>query len=759
MSDLRSSVPEEQVGSQQNASDNTRTLKPDSEEDIIRSQVESNNGSIDATEKDHELSESNKTPKNGDLDHHVSKDHEPSDDLKKDDSVRIDNGNDAEPESDEEGKGDPDSGIHTKEAVHESDVSVEDDSGESKRDDGTITGSENLPADESGKTDSEVDTSSEPKASKDDDKQLKEEKKKITESQAEAKINYAALSMEDLVALLREMVGNKTVESIINDVESIKINFYKKHKADIEQRRKAFISMGGELDEFTVEPVPLELEMKELLHKFRDLKSEYNKALEEQKGRNLEEKYKIIEQIKELVTKKESINRTFQDFRDLQRQWREIGPVPQQNVKDMWETYHHHVEAFYDFIRINQELRDLDFKKNLEAKIELCEKAEELLLDTNIVDSFRKLQDLHEQWREVGPVPADVRVEIWDRFKEATAKINKKHQEYFIQLKSEQKKNLEAKVALCEKAEEYNNLEIKTHKEWIDYSHELMDLQKVWKTIGFAPKKDNVKIYKRFREACDTFFNRKREYYNSLKEEQNNNLQLKTELCIQAETLSDSTEWKKTMEELIALQKRWKEIGPVPHKHSDKIWKRFRAACDKFFERKAQHYSEIDDSFENNLIKKQELIREIEEFQNTDNAEACLKKLKEFQRRWAEIGFVPIKDKDEIHEKYRQAVNQKFDQLKIDDSRKNMLKFKTKIDNYLGKPNGMHRIRMEREKYIARLKQMENDIVLWENNIGFFAHSRNAESMIKEVETKIENAKKNIDLLNKKISIIDDIDT
>ncbi len=424
----------------------------------------------------------------------------------------------------------------------------------------------------------------------------------------------------------------------------------------------------------------------------------------------------------------------------------------------MWETYHHHVEAFYDFIRINQELRDLDFKKNLEAKIELCEKAEELLLDTNIVESFRKLQDLHEQWREVGPVPADMRVEIWDRFKEATAKINKKHQEYFIQLKSEQKKNLEAKTALCEKAEEYNNLEIETHKEWVDYSHELMDLQKVWKTIGFAPKKDNVKIYKRFREACDAFFDRKREYYNSLKEEQNNNLQLKTELCMQAETLSESTEWKKTMEELIALQKRWKEIGPVPHKHSDKIWKRFRAACDKFFERKAQHYSEIDDSFENNLLKKQELIREIEEFQNTDNAEDCLQKLKEFQRRWAEIGFVPIKDKDEIHEKYRQAINRKFDQLKIDDHRKNMLKFKTKIDNYLGKPNGMHRIRMEREKYVARLKQMENDIVLWENNIGFFTRSRNAESMIKEVETKIEKAKKNIDLLNKKINIIDDLD-
>jgi hypothetical protein len=578
------------------------------------------------------------------------------------------------------------------------------------------------------------------------------------EHHPEAKIDFAALPKEDLVALLREMFGNRPVEEMMGDVESIKINFYKKHKADIERQRKAFISQGGELEEFTVEEDPLEAEMKELLRKFRDLKSEYNKALEEQKGTNLEKKYRIIEQIKDLVTKKESINRTFHEFRELQRQWREIGPVPQQNVKDMWDTYHHHVEAFYDFIRINKELRDLDFKKNLETKIELCEKAEELLLHPNIIEAFRNLQDLHEQWREIGPVPADMRAEIWDRFKEATAKINKKHQEHFVQLKGEQKKNLAAKSALCEQAEEYSTMDITSHREWTEHSRAVMDLQKVWKTIGFAPKKDNVKIYKRFRDACDAFFNRKREYYNTLKEEQNNNLQIKTELCIQAEAMADSTEWKKTMDELIALQRKWKEIGPVPHKLSDKIWKRFRTACDKFFERKAEHLSEVDNSFESNLLKKQELISEIESYVITDNAEDCLKKLKEFQRRWSEIGFVPLKKKDEIHESYRQAINKKFDQLRIDDGRKNMLKFRTKIDSYLEKPNGMQRIRMEREKYINRLKQLENDIVLWENNIGFFTRSRNAETMIKEVESKIESTKKNIEMLNRKINIIDDLD-
>ncbi len=364
--------------------------------------------------------------------------------------------------------------------------------------------------------------------------------------------------------------------------------------------------------------------------RYRDLKGEYNKSQDEHKHVNLDEKYKIIDEIKELVKNKESINRTFQEFRDLQKRWRSIGPVPQQNVKDLWETYHHHVEAFYDYIRINQELRDLDLKKNLESKIHLCEKAEELMFEPNVVNAFKVLQELHDQWREIGPVPAEMRVEIWNRFKEATSKINKKHQEYFVSLKNEQKSNLDAKNALCEKAEELSSMEIKSNKDWATCSHELMELQKVWKTIGFAPKKDNAKIYKRFRDACDAFFNRKREFYGVFKEEQNNNLQLKTDLCVQAESLKESTEWKKTTEDLILLQQRWKEIGPVPHKQSDKVWKRFRTACDTFFERKTKHFSEIDNSFGSNLQKKLDLIKQIEGFTLGDNASESLDKLKEF---------------------------------------------------------------------------------------------------------------------------------
>ncbi len=571
-------------------------------------------------------------------------------------------------------------------------------------------------------------------------------------------VNYSSFSKQELIALLKEMLDTRPIETIINEVENVKINYYKKHKAEIEKKRKAFVEQGGELEEFQVEDDPFENEIKEQLRRFRDLKGDYNKSQDEHKHVNLDEKYKIIDEIKELIRNKESINRTFQEFRDLQKRWRSIGPVPQQNVKDLWETYHHHVEAFYDYIRINQELRDLDLKKNLESKIHLCEKAEELMFEPNVVNAFKVLQELHDQWREIGPVPAEMRVEIWNRFKEATSKINKKHQEYFVGLKNEQKSNLDAKNALCEKAEELSNMEIKSNKDWATCSHELMELQKVWKTIGFAPKKDNAKIYKRFRDACDAFFNRKREFYGVFKEEQNNNLQLKTDLCVQAESLKESTEWKKTTEELILLQQRWKEIGPVPHKQSDKVWKRFRTACDTFFERKSKHFSEIDNSFGSNLLKKLELIKQIENFTLGENASESLDKLKDFQRQWSEIGFVPLKDKDDVHEKYREAINKKFDELHIDDSHRNMLKFKNKLDSYLEKPNGIQRIRQEREKYITRLKQMESDIVLWENNIGFFARSKNAESMIREVEQKIENTKESIELLNHKISLIDDLD-
>ncbi|HOP03161.1 MAG TPA: DUF349 domain-containing protein [Tenuifilaceae bacterium] len=585
-----------------------------------------------------------------------------------------------------------------------------------------------------------------------------DEDEETTEDPSYQPADYSALNREELVASLRKLLDERPVQKIRAEVESIKVNFYKKHKAEFERKRKEWVEAGGDIQQFEAPEDNVEPEIKELLKEYRELKAKYNRNLEDQKVDNLEQKQAIIEQIKELVNRNESVNQTFQDFRDLQQRWRDIGPVPQASLNDLWETYHHHVQNFYDYIKINKELRDLDLKKNMEEKIKLCEKAEELLLEPSIVNAFKKLQKYHNQWREIGPVPNEFRAEIWERFKDATSKINKKHQEYFEGLREEQKSNLEAKVALCEKAEELAGTVISSNKEWNKRSKEMIELQKVWKTIGFAPKKDNNRIYERFRSACDTFFGNKREFYDEAREEQQNNLQLKTELCMQAEALKESNEWKKTSEELINLQKRWKEIGPVPRKHSDDIWKRFRSACDFFFERKSKHFSQVDNKYEVNLKAKEDLIVEVETFKPAENIEENLKVLKDYQRRWSEIGFVPIKKKDEVQKRFREAINKHFEELKIDDTKKNILKFKTKIDTIQGNPRQENKMRVERDRLFNQLKQLENDITLWENNIGFFAKSKNAEQLIKDVERKIEKGRKDLKVLEEKIKLIDSME-
>jgi len=429
--------------------------------------------------------------------------------------------------------------------------------------------------------------------------------------------------------------------------------------------------------------------------------------------------------------------------------------VPQSSLKDLWENYHHNVEIFYDYIKINKELRDLDLRKNLEAKVILCEKAEELLLEPNPINAFRSLQDFHNQWREIGPVPPESKNEIWERFKEATAKINKRHHEYFEKQKDEQRKNLEAKIALCEKVEEINLLELKNFRDFDDKAEIVVGLQKMWRTLGFAPKKQNNKVYQRFRDACDTFFEKKRSYYADNKETQQNNFQLKTELCIQAESLQESTEWKATSDALIKLQKEWKEIGPVPRKQSEKIWKRFRKACDHFFNHKAEFFADLDTSYEDNLKAKVAIIEELEVFEPGIDVQVAFEKLKEIQRKWTDIGFVPFNMKDEITNRYRNALNKQFDRLKIGEEDKSILKYKTKLDNLKTNPKASRKVRNEREKFFTKIKQLEGDIVLWENNIGFFAKSSNADTMIKEVEEKIENAKKMIKILEEKVKMID----
>lgn len=570
--------------------------------------------------------------------------------------------------------------------------------------------------------------------------------------------DYSNFSEVELINELRTLLVGTGFFEILDQVDSIKTNFYKKHKIKLQEEKKKFIEEGGFEEEFKPEPDLYEQDLKTLLQQFKQRKAEHNKDLEAEKDDNLKRKYEIIEEIKNLVNRKESINKTFQEFRELQQKWREIGLVPQANMKDLWENYHHHVENFYDYIKINKELRDLDLKRNLEEKISLCEKAEALLLEPSIIKSFNALQKFHDLWREIGPVPRDKKEELWERFKSATTLINKKHQDFFENRKKSQKKNLDAKTALCEKVEEILETELGSHKEWEDKSKELVELQKYWRTIGFAPQKENAMIYERFRQACDLFFDKKRDFYSKHKEVQTNNLQMKIDLCVQAESLKESTDWKKTTEEFINIQKKWKEIGPVPRKQSDIIWKRFRAACDYFFKRKSEFFNSKDNEQVENLRKKNELIDSVINFASTGDDEKDFEILRDCQRNWTEIGHVPIQQKDDVQKRFRDAINVQFDKLRVEDKDRNLMKFKSKMNDLRTSNRGHNKMFAERDKYISKLRQLESDLVTLKNNIGFFANSKNAEALILDVERKIAHNEEQIVYLKDKIRVIDEVD-
>ena len=585
-----------------------------------------------------------------------------------------------------------------------------------------------------------------------------EEPKESQKEPEEQEIDYSTLSEVELINEFRDLIENRDFIEIHHKVDAIKLNFYKKHKVKLQEQKKKFIDEGGFEEEFKPDTDPYEQDLKDLMAQYRQKKTQYNKHLENEKDENLQKKYKIIEEIKTLVNRKESINKTFQEFKELQQQWHDTGLVPQASMKDLWENYHHHVENFYDYIKINKELRDLDLKKNMEEKIILCEKAEALLLEPSVIKAFNSLQKLHDTWREIGPVPRDKKEELWERFKDATTKINKKHQDFFENRKKSQKKNLETKAALCEKVEEILAMDIASHKEWEEISKEIIDLQKYWRTIGFAPKKENNAIYERFRLACDGFFDKKREFYSKHKEIQSNNLQMKIDLCMQAESLKESTDWRKATDEYIAIQKKWKEIGPVPRKHSDTVWKRFRAACDYFFERKSTFFSSIDETQVENLKLKNGLIDAVTNFQPSGDDNADFEKLRDFQRRWTEIGHVPIAEKNEVQKRFRDSINVQFDKLRVDDRDRNLLKFKNKVSGLKSNSRGQNKVYAERDKYVSKLKHLESDLITLKNNIGFFANSKNAEALIKDVEQKITNNEEQIEYLKDKIRIIDEAD-
>lgn len=572
----------------------------------------------------------------------------------------------------------------------------------------------------------------------------------------EDNIELDGLSKLQLVEMLEELVQNPDVQAIKDKVAAVRLHFNKLNKEDLDNELSAFIQGGGEADSFQHEEDAVEQRFNAAFGIFKANRAKQNEDIEKQKTENLAKKQAILDELKEIIASDDSLKKTYDDFRALQDRWKEIGPVPASENSNLWNNYHFLVEKFFDKVRIGRELRDLDMKKNLDAKIELCEKAEELLDEKSITKAFKALQKLHEEWKEIGPVPQDKKDEIWERFKAATDKINQIRREHYAKIEEEQNANLEAKKALCEKAEELIAEDYTSVNAWQKKSSELSEIFGVWKTVGPASKKDNEEIWQRFRTAMDTFFGKKKAFFASLKDRQTENLERKTQLCIEAEALMESVEWKNATEQMKKLQEEWKTIGPVPKRHADKIWKRFRAACDTFFNRKNEHFSGRRTEEEANLAAKKALIEEIKAFEIGPNRNENMDAIKAFQKRWIEIGFVPMKHKDAINKEYRDLIDGFFDTMRKNQNEASTNDFREMMETWKDDPNAGDRVRKESTKLQTRIQKLREEIAAMENNIGFFSNSKNSELMRAEYEKKINKAKEDLKVLEDKLKIAEE---
>ena len=577
------------------------------------------------------------------------------------------------------------------------------------------------------------------------------------EEEAEAvELDIQGKTREELAAMLEEIVQDTDVMKIKDNVTAIRVRFMQLNKEAMDKEFEAFLEGGGDKDAFQHEMDDTEKRFNAAFGIFKANRAKQNELMDAQKLENLTQKKAILEELKQLIASEETLKKTYDDFRALQDKWKTIGQVPATENANLWNTYHFLVEKFFDKVNINRELRDLDMKKNLDAKIVLCEKAEELMDEKSMAKAFKSLQKLHEEWKEIGPVPQDKKDEIWERFKAATDKINAIRREHYSKIQDEQNANLETKMALCEKADELLGEENATINAWQKKSEELSELFKVWKTVGPAPKKQNEDIWARFKGTMDTFFAKKKEFFASLKDKQTENLERKINLCIEAEALQESTEWKKATERFKKIQEEWKAIGPVPKRHADKIWKRFRAACDTFFGRKAEHFGGLKEEESANLAAKQALIEEIKSFELKPSRAENMEAIKALQKRWIEIGHVPMKHKDSINAEYRKAVDALFDKMRSNQNEISTNEYREMVEIMKDDPEGGDKMRKERTALANKIQKLRDEIAVLENNIGFFSNSKNSELMRAEYEKKINKAKNDLKVLEAKLKIIND---
>ncbi len=586
----------------------------------------------------------------------------------------------------------------------------------------------------------------------DEDIDTKEGEEDDNETDEEA-VDYNSFTPEELVQETEKLVQNEYSQSLKLSMGRIKI-LLEKHFSDKNRTQfEDFIKAGNEAKDYEEKLSDEEKKYRAAYAVYKKKQKAFIQELEKIKQENLKKKQEIFEKLQALIDANEPLKSSYDKFRDLQQEWRDIGMVPREQLQNLWNQYNFLVEKFLEKVQIHRELKDLDLKKNLEQKIQLCEKVEELLLESSIVKSFKALQEYHKQWKEIGAVPSDKHDEIWERFKLATDKINERRKAFYDQRQQDQEKNYEAKLTLCEKTENILAKLPDNSKEWNDKAKEMAAILKLWKTIGPAPKEHNDEVWERFKSTLDAFFEHKNKHFEGVKDEQKENLNKKINICIQAEALKESKNWANTTKEIIALQKDWKKIGPVSRAQSDKVWKRFRAACDYFFEAKAKYYENIGEHEEENLKSKQTLMEEINAFNFSEDKKAALDELKKFQRKWSDIGAVPRKNHAELQSLYRTSIDEVMSKLDISNYEKKTIRFKSKYDRLLTSADA-GTIRKEIGQLNNRCSTLQGDINVWENNIGFLSGSKNAEAFKADFEKKIEKARKELSVLQEELAFL-----
>jgi len=572
------------------------------------------------------------------------------------------------------------------------------------------------------------------------------------EAQAEPEVPVYT-TKEEVVNRVKEIAqSGETGEK--QELDLLKQLFYKFHNAEIQEARQAFIDGGGEPEKFEPQIDPIEPEFRASMQLIRDRRAAAQEELERQKAENLKRKLEILDRIQQLASTPEEANSTFDEFKALQAEWKEIKLIPAERATELWKNYQLYVEQFYDLLKLGHELRDYDFRKNLEAKTRLCEEAEALTQVPEVVAAYNRMLILNQEWKETGPVAREFREEIWNRFKTATTAVYKRHQDFFEARKAREEENLAQKTALCEQLEAISTDELKTSSEWDNITKKIIEMQAAWKAIGFAPQKMNTAIFERFRKGCDAFFEKKAQFFQTLKESLNENLAKKKELVEKAESLKDSTEWRSTGDILVNLQKQWKEIGNVPHKYSEELWKRFVGACDHFFEARQQATAGVRDEQNANKEQKLSIIEQLKELAEKGGDE-IMQQVKELQKKWNEVGHVPFRDKDKLYKDYREVCDKIYGALNASQAKRHLNNFRHNLAQKLEKEGGS--LSNERQRMMRAYERMRDELNTYENNLGFLSsNSKKGNSLVDSMKKKVEKLRDELSLLAQKIKAVDE---